>query len=214
MSRVFTEVAANANFTTGVTCPTPGEAGSIWWNEYEALFQQHSDRTQALALSVGFNGTNQITRSIGLDAFSLGSRWNLLGLSTNFYYLQTSNTDGGALWFAVDPLPVGAKLVSITARLAGGAPFSGSFSHSGLPGTMPSLVLYRQTDGTSTTVGTQADTSGTTGAYDAFHSVTLAASHTIVSGAHYNVKITGEAGTNSSASVLTMAGLSMVIGFS
>lgn len=210
MSRVFTEVAANADFSTGVTCPTPGEAGTQWWNEYEALFQELADRSQALAQLTGV-ASNQVVAPVRLLASAVGSRWNQQVGATAVYYLQTSVTDGGAIWFSLDPLPVGAKLISATVRLAGGAPFISPYTHAGLPATMPTLTAYRQTDGTATSLGSQTDTSGNVTIYDAMHSVTVTLNHTIVSGAHYHLKITGEASTNSNASVLSLASLSLLL---
>lgn len=216
MSTTLTEVAANADFTTGLTVPQGGvdnfaTASTIIKDQ---SLQETADRCQALAKMVGLNGSNTATLQARLNATSVGSRWNLQVGTTNLYYLQTSVTDAGALWFSLDTLPVGAKLLTVSVRLAGGAPFTAPYTHAGLPGTMPTITVYRQTDGTATSVSSATDSSANVAAYDAFHAISASPNHTIVAGAQYHVKVTGEAGANSNASVLSLTAVTFGLGFS
>lgn len=213
MSHALTEVAADADFGTGPGVPDPGDDFTDSCALVLQTIQELADRTQALRKMLGMSAGGEVEIAVPLSAsFNLSSRWTLSGGSTQLYYLQTNVTDAGALWFPL-ALPVGAKLISVTTRLAGGAPFTSPYTHSGLPATKPTVTVIRQTDGTGTTVATATDGAANVGAYDAFHGITVTANHTVVSAAHYFVKVTGEASTNSNASVLSLAGLSAVIGF-
>lgn len=71
-------------------------------------------------------------------------------------------------------------------------------SHSGsLPLTMPLVTLGRFSSSASiTTIGSQADTSANTTAYEAEHTITLTLSETVLSGYAYILSVRGEASTN------------------
>lgn len=126
--------------------------------------------------------------------------------------LQTDVTDEGFLLFE---LPLVVKLggiVALTAHLIG------QTGRSGLPGTMPALSLLRENDIDAATaytiVDTQADTSGSLGAYEGAHYINLAISPTeavdFAAGGYakrYYVLFKGETGANSMANKLILKGL-------
>jgi hypothetical protein len=100
------------------------------------------------------------------------------------------------------PTPVGGFLREVTVWAL---PLTG-ITHSGLPGTMPTVRAYRvesQISGLAGSIlGTVTDPSASTGAYDVLHPITLTVSsvmvQTLSSGAllGYRVRVTGEAGAN------------------
>ncbi len=211
MSTVITETAANADFATGLTIPDSGEDPSVWSLILEQQIQKIGDRTQALRILAGANTSGQIERSLPLTIGwqESGSEQFALTLSSNHLYWVNDDITGSiGLHFPID-VPVGIKLVSIKARLDGGA-FTGT-SHASNPNTMPALTLLRQTDGVDTSVGTQSDTSVNAAAYDVAHDVTLTVNHTILTNTHYFLKLTGESGGTAANNKLTVLGLSMLL---
>lgn len=217
MSRVLAESAANADFATGHAVPVNGDSGTQWWNVVIGAIQASGDREQALAKLLGVNGSNQVTVCLPLtDSYGgLAANWSLgtaAGYPFSPYWLQFANTYAGNVIFPLN-LPVGAKLTTITARLAGGGPFVAPSTHSGLPATKPRLTIARVTDGVPTLVGNVTDSSSTTGAYDAMHTLTLTANHTVQAGCSYHAVVEGESGTNSLPAALTLANLSYTLAF-
>jgi hypothetical protein len=210
MSTVITETAANADFATALTRPDSGEDPSVWSLILEQHIQKVADRTQALRILSGANTAGQVERSIQLTNawIEASAQFESVLSSEHLYWSNTNVSSSIGLHYPLD-VPVGLKIVSITARLDGGA-FTGN-THAALPATMPALKLLRQVDGVDSTVATQSDTSVNTGAYDVAHSVTLTLNHTILTGNHYFLKVTGEGGANAENSHLVLLGLSMLL---
>lgn len=208
MSKVLTEDSANADFTNGLTYPTAGESGSIWWDLVEGSIQQLADRSQALA---SFYGEHSINLVDGWVPGSSNQFDLILGGSPaeKFHWLNTDITGLGGVYFPVDVF-VGLKIISVTARISGGT-YLGT-SHSSLPVTLPTVRLVRQSDGVQSLVGVQADTSANTASYDPVHSVTLAADHVVLTNNHYLIQVTGEASTNAVNDKTALVGLSVLVG--
>ena len=101
----------------------------------------------------------------------------------------TTNTE----WvvFAVPMLPPSATITEVQMVI------EPSLLHGALPAQMPQIRLVRYTaSGTRVVVGTQADTSASTAAYEAQHTTTLATTET-AAGRWYVIEICGEYGANS-----------------
>lgn len=101
----------------------------------------------------------------------------------------TTNTE----WvvFAVPMLPPSATITQVQMVTAP------NLLHSALPEQMPQIRLVRYTaTGARTVVGTQADTSASTAAYETQHTTTLATTET-AAGRWYVIEICGEYGANS-----------------
>ena len=94
------------------------------------------------------------------------------------------------------PAESAVTVTQVRARLAPAG------AHGGLPANMPTLSLNYWDVATNSqfTVGTQTDTSGSVGAYEAVHLVTLTVSHALsISGRRYVIQINGESSTNALA---------------
>jgi hypothetical protein len=120
----------------------------------------------------------------------VGARWR-----------QNDTTSTNALYYPLDGLLPGAcTLDEIHVYLTGSA------GHGALPGTMPRWVLNRRAlaTGIDTAVQTQPDASGTTGAYQARHTIDGdGIDETIDRTSHsYYLEIDGEYGTNSQDGLL------------
>lgn len=124
-----------------------------------------------------------------------------IGAAGSAYALnQISAAGASILLMPLEPLPKSGLLTSVSINLAGAA------GHAGLPGTMPTLRLYRQDIGSvaaPTQVGaTITDTSASVAAYELSHALTItglteALAHD--SGNRYYIRVTGETGANSVA---------------
>jgi len=142
-------------------------------------------------------GTDQDTLRVGPHALrNLSSRFAFQsGTGAPIAWNQSDVTDAGLLAFKLT-LPKRGTITSVTAYVKGAA------GHAGLPGTMPALALLSQDIagiGNGTAEGAQSDTSGSTGAYQAAHTITI--SGLSIAFLHddlvdYYVHFTGEDGAN------------------
>lgn len=91
-------------------------------------------------------------------------------------------------------VPNGATLTEVEVRITGAA------AHAGLPGTMPSIIVRRfdTSSGLGFTLGSATDSSGTVGAFQSSHSITVSGlSHTIDRTINrYYVQLIAENGAN------------------
>jgi hypothetical protein len=198
MSTTLTENAANADFSTGLVVPTNGDDFTAACAVVVAAAQELADREQAIRLMLGATTGASVVRSVPLVQLtpSITSGWTQ-GFSTNSLWYYQHNL-GTSIFFGLHALPVGAKLVSITARIAGGNPMGLAIStHSALPAVMPTLKLWSQADGVATQIGSTAtDASADVSAYNAMHSLTCTVNHTVLSAASYWIELAGENSTN------------------
>lgn len=110
-------------------------------------------------------------------------------------------------------IPTGSIITGAVAYVRGS--FSGS--HSGLPAIMPALTLYQtqpqiSSGGTQLVVNTatQVDTSGSVGAYDTDHTITISGlTWTIGQGHMALARLTGEAGSGSIANHFMLYGVAI-----
>jgi hypothetical protein len=105
-----------------------------------------------------------------------------------------NTASGGTLDIALDRLAHGQVLQTVTVR------WQAASGHGALP-SLPSIELFRiADDGTSTSLGSQTDTSASVVAYETVHNITLGGSglgHTIdLESWHYVLVVTGETGAN------------------
>lgn len=197
-----TENAANADFENGLTVAEVGDSfNATCGTVLPALFQQVGDRFQALQRAVPGAGTSVTVRVPLIALYNTSDRFTGSPGQNRWLYSQGDITSAGALLFAVpSSLPVGfGKIDSVVARVMG-------TGHSALPATKPTLTLYRNGraaggtgDVTATSVGTQADTAASAGAYDVIHTITISGlAHSVLADNDYFIKFTGEASTNAS----------------
>lgn len=217
VTTALTENAANADFTTGLPVPQAGIDDFPTAAAFlaTASLQELADRSQALAKFLGV-ASNQIVRAIPLLPMpALGDASFTPSTSGSVptkavVYVQSDTSGAGYLGFSLDPLPVGAKIVSLTAFVQG----SVGAAHAGLPGTLPSLSLIRQQAAGVVQVGsTQGDTSASQAAYDASHQIVLTLGQTVVSAYSYSVIFTGETGANAANNKLGLRGLYATLAF-
>ena len=161
--------------------------------EFLATAQALANRTAYLATLVAGAGANK-TFSIPLDAlFNSSSAFTLTLSSGHWWYGHTVASGVGGLYFPLSMLPAGVKLVSATMRYAGARQALGA--HGTLPVTMPEIQVVYQDDLNDTVIANAVDPSGTIGAYDLPHDVTVVCNHTIVGPPrNYYVRVTGENG--------------------
>lgn len=126
--------------------------------------------------------------------------------------LQVDVTDEGFLLFELPLITKLGGIVSLTAHLVG------QTGRAGLPATKPQISLVRENNIDAATaytiVATQVDGSGTLGAYEGAHYISLAISPTeaidFAAGGYakrYYVLFKGETGANSLANKLLLKGL-------
>lgn len=126
--------------------------------------------------------------------------------------LQVDVTDEGFLLFELPLITKLGGIVSLTAHLVG------QTGRAGLPATKPQISLVRENNIDAATaytiVATQVDGSGTLGAYEGAHYISLAISPTeaidFAAGGYakrYYVLFKGEAGANAMANKLLLKGL-------
>lgn len=145
-----------------------------------------------------------VSMALPFDATANESnRWQVLAGPGHLYALQTSAASAGGLWFSFAP-EFGSTIRSVSARLSAGAPFTTRFQHAALPEVMPTVTLYVMHDGEAIEVASAMDTSASVAEYDAFHDVTARADHFAIPGLSYAVRVSGEAGENAAASVLSL----------
>lgn len=140
-----------------------------------------------------------------------GAAANFTWDSPQMEWRQNSVASAGVLFIDLTGVvPKNAVIKSVTAHVIGAA------GHAALPGTMPTLTLYRKdtgTQGNATNIGSQADASGSTGAYQVVHSITIGGLSEVVahdSGNRNYLTFEGEAGSNSAVN-LRLLGLVVVV---
>lgn len=120
--------------------------------------------------------------------------WNSWGASNApyWYQLTSSPTNPTSLHWTVPWMPPAGHIVSFSCDI------QGETGHVGLPGTMPTLTMYREDPtGVSTAIATISDTSGNTSQYQNRHSLVVTNLNTqIEPNCAYHFKFTGEAGAN------------------
>jgi hypothetical protein len=205
MPHAITQDAGNSDHSTAPSLPNNGETGT-WWSVYEAFFQQLADRTLALFQgSMSGDGTASKTVSVRLHAtFNTSSRFTAVDSSNHQYYQQTDVTSAGGLKFPLEPLPPGAKIISVKARFAG-------TGHSALPATLPKITLYEVEDLTDTEVVTATDAPANVAAYEVLHTLSATANVVVDPLKYYHVKFEGETGANAEIS-LDLVGIFVELG--
>jgi hypothetical protein len=120
-------------------------------------------------------------------------------------YFETSATSQQTLTYPVIA-PDGATITSVTVW------YTGALGHAGLPAGMPTLSLRTVvlSTGAIAAIGTQSDTSGTTGALETYHAITLSGlSHVVERGTTVSfLRLLTESGANSvSGATISPVGL-------
>lgn len=89
-------------------------------------------------------------------------------------------------------LPHGAVLTSVSVRVVA------ETGHGALPATMPAIHLIRHASPAHTSLGSASDSSGTPGAYESTHNITISGLSVTVDRTlyRYSVRLSGEAGAN------------------
>jgi hypothetical protein len=161
--------------------------------EFLATAQALANRTAYLATLVAGAGANK-QFSVRLDPIiNSSSAFTLTLSSQHFWYEHTVASGVGALYFPLEFLPAGIKLVSATMRYAGAREALGA--HGTLPATMPLIAVHYQDDLNDTQIASQSDPSGSVAVYDLVHDVTVVCNHTIVGPPrNYYIRIAGENG--------------------
>lgn len=139
--------------------------------------------------------------------------WDRTASSPGGALIQTQ-VDTTAQYIAMFPLalPPGDDILGVSVVLHGTIGSAGS--HGALPALMPQIALISvDSSGTQTTIATVTDSSASTGAYDANHTVVLTpGSPETVSGSNaYYVLVLGEAGSNSQANSLGIRSIGVSI---
>lgn len=133
--------------------------------------------------------SRSVNRQITLNAFPVSATWDMGSGG-----LWSNNAAAGNLIVPVERLPHGGVLQSVKVRLKGAG------GHGALPSPMPEFTVYRvDDDGTATGLAAATvDSSATTGAYQAAHTITLSSiAHTVnLTTYRYFVKLVGEGVTN------------------
>lgn len=188
MSHNLTE---SATYTADVTVPDDGDARNA--ASVNTAFQALANRTKFLkaqtdALHATITRSVPLASGLAVDNFSPGA----------FKYLNTSAWDssidqGDLVQFPLDP-PVGCTIVGASARLAGKG------GHGALPAIKAKLRVRKfSATNVATTVATVTDSSGTTGAYEAQHTLTLTFSEAYDPTCSYVIEVLDESdspGTN------------------
>ncbi len=185
--------------------------------EHGASAQDLADRTIALATLMGFNGTVRNLPIALNPVINLSSRF-AQGATPCIDYNQTSVTDGGTLRFLVPTLPIGAKILGVSA-------YWGNQNTTNVAiGTMPRLQLYRRVNtigvafinaignGTEATIGTVTDTTAVLATYKLIHAISITGLAQVVGADdEYAIDFRGETGANSTTGG-TLIGLRMTVG--
>lgn len=171
--------------------------------EHGATAQAHANRAKSLATLIGFDGTVR-SLPIPLDPVYNASARFTQGLTPCVDWNQTSVASAGELRFLVPALPVGAKILGVSAY------WGNQFTTNVAIGTMPSVRLYKRVNsvgvaftnavgnGTEVTVGTATDGTGVLATYKLIHLISLTGLTQVI-GEHdeYAIGFTGETGANS-----------------
>ena len=108
------------------------------------------------------------------------------------YGVWRNTASGGVMEMALDDLPSRGTLTAVYMRWVGAS------GHGALP-TLPNFELFRvDEDGAATSLGTATDGSGSVGAYEVAHDVSLTGLSEALDGAaqRYWITVTGELGGN------------------
>lgn len=141
--------------------------------------------------------SRQLTLVLPMLGESASGNWSLV---SNEYGNWQNTASGGTMIFRL-LLPHGQQLNAVTLRWKGAA------GHGALP-TMPTVTLRRiDANGGDTTLGSQTDTSGNVGAYEATHDITVSGlTHTIDRTLYrYVLTMVGETGGNFVANAKAVA---------
>lgn len=186
-------------FDATVTVPDDGDTSNV--NSVNTAFQALANRTNYLRNRL-FGGGSPVNVPLAFIE-NASSRF----IFRQGKWSQGDVTDGGGLWL---PLPfTGGSCTGVIVSVNGDWLSAGT--HAGLPATMPAVELFKS-DGTAsalpTSLGSQSDTSGSVGAYEATHDIELTISaESITDDVALWVKVTGEASTNALAGRLGVLGL-------
>lgn len=188
-------------WTTPLQAVADGDSvnGATWL----AAIQGYANRLKYLAARVSGVQTEVITCApfpaiSGANYFLTETGSNL---ATGIGPMLQSGTPGSdpiakCVWY--NP-PKKGTLTQVQLRVQGAW---SSSTHAGLPSSMPAFKVFRwdPTTGASTQVGTTAtDGSGTVGAYEAAHDITLSGLSESLEGRLYYIQIFGEDDTNALA---------------
>lgn len=193
MTRVLVENPLNADFTTGPVCPTPGEAGTQWWNEYEGMFQELSDRSQWLK---GWQGSATHVRIPLIPSVeNVGPDWAQVSNYQFAEWTQTSIGTGLISFQVPSVLPAGRKITAVTATWRNTNTTNVAIT------TMPAISLLsldHTSDGASpVVVGTASDPTNVLATYKAKHDFSASGlTHVINDNLDYVVTFSGESSTN------------------
>lgn len=179
--------------TWSATVPLIDDGDPLSNAEFLATAQALANRTAYLASIVAGAGANK-TYTVRFDPIiNSSSAFTLILSSQHFWLEHTPATGVGALYFPLELLPPGIRLVSATMRYAGAREALGA--HGTLPTTMPLIAVHYQDDLNDTQIATQSDPSASVAAYDLVHDVTVTCNHTIVGPPrNYYIRIAGENG--------------------
>jgi hypothetical protein len=117
--------------------------------------------------------------------------------STYVYQSSVAGVGAAEITFAASPRVGTLTSIALSVKGAGG--------HGGLPGTMPNISIYREVPGAggSTLLGTQSDTSASTGAYETLHTITVAGlTEALTQTNLYRLVVLGETGANAATGLL------------
>jgi hypothetical protein len=145
-------------------------------------------------------------------AHQLSTNWSIVYKATSptsipLGWTQSSHPATNPLVFEVEPPHAMAVLASVEVELEG-AGYPGCADHGGLPATVPTLQVYRVSDGVLTLVDEASDTSATQAIYDAVHKIALSGLDSgedpVTLGARWLVAVTPEQSTNAAANKLAI----------
>lgn len=185
--------------------------------EHAATAQAHANRAKSLATLIGFDGTVR-SLPIPLNPVYNASVRFTIGLTPCIDWNQTSVADGGTLRFLVPTLPVGAKILGVTA-------YWGNQSTTNVAiGQMPRLQLYKRVNtvgsaftpnignGTEVTLGSQTDPTAVLATYKLIHKIEITGLSTVVAlDDEYAIDFRGETGANSTTGGV-LAGIRLHVG--
>lgn len=211
MSSAITETPGT--WPTSVTAPDGTDVVSITAlrNAMEDINDRVLRTRQSLGMAIVAGAGTSTTRVISAAEFSVGDlgngahHWSALGLGRAIRQETLSANVFARKVITPEIAPHGATVTSITARLIGAS------GHGGLPANMPDVMFYKYSvDGSYTSIGTATDSSGTVGAYEANHAVTLGSMSEVLdySTYSYEILVSGEASTNA-ADDLDLTGASI-----
>jgi hypothetical protein len=171
-------------------------SGNVTWST--ANYPKLSTRTVNVSVPVSSGYVTDLTGGTPFWTITTGGGNNFLPV-----LLNSTVSSNGAAWFPIRP-PVGSTITESLVTLIGNFPGGGSPTHAGLPTNMPTLWLARY-DGSMTIISGMNDPAANAAAYDGVHNINLTGlSEVVQTGYQYFLRVTGESGTNSSASKLAI----------